>query len=65
VAVRAGLHTGEVLVSRTVTDLVAGSTLSFTDRDAHELKGIPGSGLKCRSREVDGLLCLDDSSRFS
>jgi class 3 adenylate cyclase len=67
-AVRAGLHTGEVerssddvaglavalaaritslagageiLVSRTVKDLVIGSELTFRDRGEHELKGIP------------------------
>ncbi len=33
---------GEVLVSRTVTDLVAGSGLEFTDHGEHELKGVPG-----------------------
>jgi class 3 adenylate cyclase len=33
--------TGEVLVSRTVTDLVAGSGLEFEDRGEHELKGVP------------------------
>jgi class 3 adenylate cyclase len=70
IAVRAGLHTGEielleddiggiavhigqrisglaapgeVLVSRTVTDLVAGSGLTFTDRGEHELRGVPGT----------------------
>jgi class 3 adenylate cyclase len=32
----------EVLVSSTVKDLVAGSGLTFDDRGAHELKGIPG-----------------------
>jgi class 3 adenylate cyclase len=69
VAVRAGVHTGEVelrgddiaglgvniasrievlaqpgevLVSRTVTDLVAGSGLDFDDRGEHDLKGVPG-----------------------
>jgi class 3 adenylate cyclase len=69
IAIRAGLHTGEVevmgddiagiavnigarvgaaagpnevLVSRTVTDLVAGSGIEFTDRGAHSLKGVPG-----------------------
>jgi class 3 adenylate cyclase len=31
---------GEILVSRTVHDLVIGSELSFTDRGEHELKGI-------------------------
>ncbi len=34
-------HPGEVLVSRTVKDLVAGSGLSFSDRGEHALKGIP------------------------
>jgi pimeloyl-ACP methyl ester carboxylesterase len=33
---------GEVLVSGTVKDLVAGSGIAFTDRGVHELKGIPG-----------------------
>jgi class 3 adenylate cyclase len=32
---------GEVLVSRTVRDLVAGSGLQFIDRGTHALKGIP------------------------
>jgi class 3 adenylate cyclase len=39
VAGRAG--GGEVLVSRTVKDLVAGSGLAFEDRGEHELKGVP------------------------
>ena len=34
--------TGEVLVSRTVCDLVAGSGIEFEDRGEHELKGVPG-----------------------
>jgi class 3 adenylate cyclase len=33
---------GEVLVSRTVTDLVAGSGIEFTERGVHSLKGVPG-----------------------
>jgi class 3 adenylate cyclase len=32
----------EVLVSRTVTDLVVGSGLEFEARGTHELKGVPG-----------------------
>ena len=32
---------GEVLVTRTVVDLVAGSGIDFDDRGEHELKGIP------------------------
>jgi pimeloyl-ACP methyl ester carboxylesterase len=34
--------TGEVLVSSTVKDLVAGSGIEFEDRGTHELKGVPG-----------------------
>src|ERR671932_541535 len=56
--VRAGVHTGEcehidarvaakaeageVVVSSTVKDLVAGSGIEFDDRGVHELKGVPG-----------------------
>jgi class 3 adenylate cyclase len=32
---------GELIVSRTVKDLVAGSGIEFSDRGAHALKGIP------------------------
>jgi class 3 adenylate cyclase len=41
--VQASAKPGQVLVSRTVTDLVAGSGISFEDRGDHTLKGIPGS----------------------
>lgn len=34
---------GEVLVSRVVTDLVAGAGLKFARRGSHELKGLPGT----------------------
>jgi class 3 adenylate cyclase len=34
---------GEVLVSRTVVDLVSGSGVEFDDRGDHELKGVPGT----------------------
>jgi pimeloyl-ACP methyl ester carboxylesterase len=34
---------GEVLVSRTVKDLVAGSGITFTERGEHDLKGVPGA----------------------
>jgi class 3 adenylate cyclase len=34
---------GEVLVTRTVIDLTAGSHLTFEDRGEHELRGVPGS----------------------
>ena len=33
---------GEVLVSQTVKDLVAGAGLAFMDRGAAQLKGVPG-----------------------
>ncbi len=42
---------GEVLVSRTVTDLVAGSGITFADRGEHELRGVPG---RWRVLAVDG-----------
>jgi pimeloyl-ACP methyl ester carboxylesterase len=35
-------ESGEVLVSSTVKDLVAGSGVSFADRGVHQLKGVPG-----------------------
>ncbi|GMR22156.1 MAG: hypothetical protein BMS9Abin37_0485 [Acidobacteriota bacterium] len=34
-------YPGEVLVSSTVKDLVAGSGFVFEDRGRHELKGVP------------------------
>ena len=40
--VNAVASAGEVLVSRTVTDLVAGSGIVFQDRGTHALKGVPG-----------------------
>jgi class 3 adenylate cyclase len=41
--IAAAADTGEVLVSGTVRDLVAGSGLRFEDRGQRELKGIPGT----------------------
>jgi class 3 adenylate cyclase len=40
--VAAAAQPSEVLVSRTVADLVAGSGIPFRDRGAHPLKGVPG-----------------------
>jgi class 3 adenylate cyclase len=40
--VAAQAQPGEVLVSSTVKDLVAGSGIAFEDRGLHELKGVPG-----------------------
>jgi class 3 adenylate cyclase len=34
---------GEVLVTRTVTDLVVGSRIDFENRGEHQLKGVPGA----------------------
>ena len=34
---------GELLVSRTVVDLTAGSGLQFEPRREHQLKGVPGA----------------------
>jgi class 3 adenylate cyclase len=36
-------ESGEVLVSSTVRDLVAGSGIAFEERGEHELKGVPGT----------------------
>jgi class 3 adenylate cyclase len=41
--VAASAAPGEVLVSSTVKDLVAGSGIEFGDRGEHELKGVPGT----------------------
>ena len=41
--VEALADTGQVLVSRTVTDLVTGSGLEFEDCGEHRLKGVPGT----------------------
>jgi class 3 adenylate cyclase len=40
--VSARAQAGEVLVSQTVKDLVAGSGIGFDDRGVAELKGVPG-----------------------
>jgi class 3 adenylate cyclase len=40
--VAAAAAPGEILVSRTVSDLVVGSGIELTDRGEHELKGVPG-----------------------
>ena len=46
---------GEVLVSRTVRDLVAGSGLEFADRGIHRLKGIPDEWqIFAVQQELDG-----------
>jgi class 3 adenylate cyclase len=41
--VAAAAEGGEVLVSQTVKDLVAGAGLEFEERGERELKGVPGS----------------------
>jgi class 3 adenylate cyclase len=41
--VAARARAGEVLVSRTVKDLVAGSGIEFASAGSHELKGVPGT----------------------
>jgi class 3 adenylate cyclase/pimeloyl-ACP methyl ester carboxylesterase len=40
--VMAQSQANEVLVSRVITDLVAGAGLKFSERGSHELKGLPG-----------------------
>jgi class 3 adenylate cyclase len=34
---------GDIVVSNTVKDLLAGSEFTFADRGEHELKGVPGT----------------------
>ena len=41
--VQATAEANEILVSRTVVDLVIGSGIDFEDRGEHELKGVPGT----------------------
>jgi class 3 adenylate cyclase len=41
--VGAAAGAGEVLVSRTVADLVAGSGITLSDRGEYDLKGVPGA----------------------
>ena len=45
IAARVAAHASpaEVLVSRTVTDLVAGSGIVFESRGEQQLKGVPGA----------------------
>jgi class 3 adenylate cyclase len=40
--ITAAAQPGEILVSNTVKDLVAGSGITFTDRGMHPLRGLPG-----------------------
>ena len=51
---------GEVLVSSTVRDLVAGSGITFEDAGERELKGVPGSWQLCR---VSGVPREDGGAR--
>ena len=41
--VAANAGAGDIVVSNTVKDLLAGSGLTFADRGEHELKGVPGT----------------------
>ena len=45
---------GEVLVSQTVTDLVAGAGVAFQDRGERELKGMPGTWRLHSVADIDG-----------
>ena len=49
-------RSGEVLVSQTVKDLVAGSGIEFADRGVTELKGVPGDAAAVEAtREHEGV----------
>jgi class 3 adenylate cyclase len=54
---------GEILVSRTVRDLVAGSGLAFEDRGTHVLKGVPGEWQVFVAQEAGGASSLLTSLR--
>ena len=41
--IAAAAQPGEVLVSSTVKDIVAGSGIAFEERGEHELAGVPGT----------------------
>ena len=45
---------GEVLVTRTLAELVAGSGFGFSDRGEHELKGVPGEWRLLALSGIDG-----------
>jgi class 3 adenylate cyclase len=40
--IQAAAPTGQVLLSRTARDLIAGTTITTTEHGEHELKGVPG-----------------------
>src|SRR5215471_7916073 len=48
---RALARSGEVLVSTTVRDLVAGSGLQFEERGVHTLKGVLGRSMPWRAAD--------------
>jgi class 3 adenylate cyclase len=58
---------GEVLVSNTVRDLVAGSGIQFTGRGAHALKGIPGEwrlfAVQQQAQDTPSLLLMTPGNR--
>ena len=41
--IAAAAQPGEVVVSSTVKDIVAGSGIAFDERGEHELNGVPGT----------------------
>jgi class 3 adenylate cyclase len=54
---------GEVLVTRTVRDLVTGSGIAFQPHGEHELKGVPGSWELFVVGEHTEPLCAPDQDR--
>jgi class 3 adenylate cyclase len=67
VAVHAGARVvrhaeaGEVLVTRTVRDVVAGSDLEFEDRGSHALRGLPGQWQLYAVLAGNGALAADQN----
>ena len=58
IAARVVAHAGpgEVIVSRTVRDLVTGAGFSFATRGTHELKGVPDPWELCTAAEGSAAL---------
>jgi class 3 adenylate cyclase len=60
--VAAAAGAGEVLVSQTVKDLVAGTGLALEDRGARELKGVPGTWRLYAATDARGDVASSPSS---
>src|SRR5439155_11710547 len=60
--IAAKARAGEVLVSSTVTDLVAGSGIQFEDRGAHPLRGVEGKWRLFSVVQADGPVTVEKAA---